>query len=188
LHRFSQIFINKNKSALGALDDSTIQKQATDIVEWLCQNEFQILQTTDNKFTKSLLVQEATRFANFINLEQSHSAFKPTKLEQYFGKKAGTEIKISVQNQNYDIVGIVDRIDEYEDNFTANLLRFRRVKGNPCVEVLGEDWRGSTLSCKFTDFNQFVKGFLSGWYGKKSDPVAGEKHLQNIYNILIRNQ
>ena len=117
LHRFSQIFIQKNKGKLGCLDDEKIKKQTTEIIEWLCKNEFEILQNPENKFTKNLLIQESIRFAEFINLEQSHSKFKPTKLEQYFGAKQGTSIKINVQNENYDIVGIVDRIDEYDDHF-----------------------------------------------------------------------
>lgn len=117
--------------------------------------------------------------------EEFYDALKSYKGKYSLGEKGTFMLDEYCEDNNIEkFIGI----DEYEDNFTANLLRFRRVKGNPCVEVLGEDWHGSTLSCKFTDFNQFVKGFLSRWYGKKSDPVAGEKHLQNIYNILIRNQ
>jgi nucleoside diphosphate kinase len=79
-------------------------------------------------------------------------------------------------------------IDKYEDNFDANLLRVRYKKGNTYLEISGDDWRGKTLIQEITDFDEFVKGFLSRWYGKKSDPEGGKKHLQNIYNILIDNK
>jgi hypothetical protein len=120
-----------------------------------------------------------------VTAEEFYDALKSYKGKYSLGEKGTFMLDEYCKDNNIEqFIGI----DEYEDNFTANLLRFRRVKGNPCVEVLGEDWRGGTLNYKFTDFNQFAKGFLARWYGKNSDPKGAEKHLQNIYNILIDNK
>ncbi|MBQ3494241.1 MAG: PD-(D/E)XK nuclease family protein [Clostridia bacterium] len=115
LHKFCEVFISENKNNLGNLTDEQVESCSKNITERICETEFCSLNKKENKQLKSLLEKESIRFASFINFEQKHSSFKPTMLEKrFFGKDA---IEIFVDDEKYSIIGVVDRIDEYDNNF-----------------------------------------------------------------------
>lgn len=140
------------------------------------------MKTLQQHITERLVV---SKDKQRITLEEFYDALKSYNGKYSLGKKGTFMLDEYCKDNNIEqFIGI----DFNGDNFDANLLRFRRKKGNPYIEVSGEDWRGNTLIQEITDFDEFVKGFLSRWYGKRSDPEGGKKHLQNIYNILIYNK
>ena len=116
LHEFAQLFVDKNKLKLGKLQDSEVEKQSYDIFEYMLSlKEYKIILDEENDVIKDILLSEVTRFAKFVNFEQSISNFKAYKTEYKFG--GNNALSVTVNNQNYTIVGIVDRIDKYENNF-----------------------------------------------------------------------
>ena len=115
LHEFCEMFVNKNKSILGKMTDEQIDENCEKIVENLKNKpNFAIFCDEDNDILLKLLKNEVSRIANFINYEQSVSDFKIFKTEYKFG---GDDLKVCVQNKDYTIVGIVDRLDICDNNF-----------------------------------------------------------------------
>lgn len=56
------------------------------------------------------------------------------------------------------------------------------------IRVLGENQAGKHVSYTYDDFGTFVEEVLDRYGLHRDEPITGEEHLQNIYNILIGKQ
>lgn len=113
LHEFCKIFVD-NAKCLGSLTIQQLDFLVNKTFEKLTNNKYKILNEPENNLTKKILYDEVKRFAEFINFEQSVSAFKVFKTEYKFENE--NALKVEVNNNQYSIVGIVDRIDKYDNN------------------------------------------------------------------------
>lgn len=77
--------------------------------------------------------------------------------------------------------------DENEKDFSADTLMVED-RGGTHIRVLGIDQTGKSVSRAFYDFDTFVEDVLDRYGEHGDDPTTGEEHLQNIYDILIRNK
>jgi nucleoside diphosphate kinase len=76
--------------------------------------------------------------------------------------------------------------DENDNGFAADVLLVED-NGGTHIRVIGENQAGKILNYAFNNFNEFIE--LLDRYGEhRDDPTTGEEHLQNIYDILIKNQ
>lgn len=86
-----------------------------------------------------------------------------------------------------NIDSLFDCLDDDDNVFSADWILVKD-KDGITIEVIGEDERGIDLSYVFDDFDDFVKYVLDRDGDRRIDPITGEEHLQNIYNILIGKQ
>lgn len=116
LHEFCKIFVDKTKNNLGTLTQEQIDFYANKTFDTLLKKpNYKIICDEENNLIEQILKNEVTRFANFLNYEQSCSKFKIFETEYKF--ENSNAIKVEVDSENYSIIGIVDRIDKYNDNF-----------------------------------------------------------------------
>lgn len=119
IHEVAEIFIKENKKQLGKLSEEEVK----DYINICCQNlktnsNYYSLYLDKNKFLLNLVKEECLRFCIFLNYEQTISNFKPIYTEKYFGDNASFKpFIIKVDDIEYKITGIVDRIDFCEDFF-----------------------------------------------------------------------
>ena len=119
-----------------------------------------------------------------INLEDFYDALKSYTGEYKLANINGTfelEKYCKYKNINPGFIAFTTK----EQDFSAAVLMADRVTGTPVIRVLGEDQAGKSLSRGFYDFNEFVEEVLDRNGEHRDDPITGEEHLQNIYNILI---
>lgn len=119
IHEVGEIFVKKNKNQLGLLPKPTIEEKVNKICLQVLQKEaYFAINLEKNKFILKVLKLECIRFCDFLNYEQSNSHFKATLTEQHFGATSKFKpIEIFVKNKKYTISGIIDRVDEFENNF-----------------------------------------------------------------------
>lgn len=116
LHEFAEHFANKSGKKLGSLSAQELDKISTDCFSYLLgKKEYKKLNEEENNVAKQILYNEVVRFAEFVNYEQSKSLFKLYKTEYKFADK--NAITLSVENQDYSIIGVVDRIDKCDNYF-----------------------------------------------------------------------
>jgi hypothetical protein len=194
----------QNTQAIIFVVDSNDRDRITEAREELMKmlNEDEMRNAMHSSDSKENVIRECSLAFNTVNerlhISNDHHIDTSVTAEEFYdalklytGKYRLPKTKGTFMLDDYCEDNNIEKfigIDQYEDNFDANLLRVRYKKGNTYLEISGDDWRGKTLIQEITDFDEFVKGFLSRWYGKKSDPEGGKKHLQNIYNILIDNK
>ena len=115
LHEFAKKFFDFNKSKIGNLTNEEIEKCSAKIYDLLIENKkYQILLDDDNDMVRQILLNEVIRFAKFVNFEQSCSEFKITNAELAFGRNK-EDFCVFVDNEKYSIVGVIDRVDKYQD-------------------------------------------------------------------------
>jgi len=119
IHNIGQKFVNINLNQLGKIEESKIENYVSTIVDEVLKDEiFYSLLLPENKFLLAQLKNECVRFCKFLNFEQSVSNFKPVYTEKYFGKNSEFKpVDIETENGKYFITGIVDRIDQSDENF-----------------------------------------------------------------------
>ncbi len=114
LHEFCKMFVDQNKAQLGTLNDEQISQSVDKICTTLSRkDEYVLLFDEENDFVLRTLKNEMLRFAQFINYEQSVTDFKIKKTEYRFADD--NAIKLTVDNKDYSIIGIVDRVDFMDD-------------------------------------------------------------------------
>lgn len=72
-----------------------------------------------------------------------------------------------------------------DEDFSVDTLMADDVRGTKRIMVLGSNQAGKLLSRGYYDFNKFVEEVLDRNGEHHDDPITGEEHLENIYNILI---
>ena len=77
--------------------------------------------------------------------------------------------------------------DENDRDFSADTLMVED-RGGTHIRVLGINQTGKSASRAFDDFDVFVEDVLDRYGEHGDDPITGEEHLQNIYDILIGKQ
>lgn len=101
------------------------------------QNKFEKLFKDFNNVSLQVLKSESERLCKHLLAYSQKSAFKPKFLEVYFGKQAKFTLK--VLGQDFSVVGIVDRVDEWQNN--AVVIDYKTgdsIKGNNVELFYGE--------------------------------------------------
>lgn len=80
-------------------------------------DKFYKLKIKENKDIKHLLKRESVRFCCHLFLTQTISKFKPEFTEARFGSQKFPAYKFKVRDKEINLVGVVDRIDTYQDMF-----------------------------------------------------------------------
>lgn len=115
LHEFAKKFFDFSKNKIGELSENEIEDVSKKIFNSLiANNKYGLLLDEDNDMVRQILLNEVIRFATFVNYEQNCSDFKITKAEFAFGKN-NNDFSVVVDNEKYTIVGVIDRIDKYQD-------------------------------------------------------------------------
>ena len=104
------------------------------------------------------------------------------KLENIYGSFSLEEYR---KDNNIDPSFVC--IDENENDFVADVLLVED-NGGTHIRVIGENQAGKHLNYAFNNFDDFIEEVLDRHGEHHDDPTTGVEHLQNIYDILIRNQ
>lgn len=116
LHEFAEIFARFYKDKLGKLTKQELSKNTNYCFnKLLSKNEYKKLNDEQNSEVKQILFNEVLRFAEFLNYEQSKTDFKVYKTEHRFGDD--NKITLTVDNKDYSLIGVVDRIDKCGEYF-----------------------------------------------------------------------
>lgn len=113
-------------------------------------------------------------------------------LEKYTGEYKLGKINGTFSLEKYCNVNKIDPgffcFDENENDFSADALMVESPRQyGTRIRVLGEDQTHKSVSRALNNFDEFIE--LLDRYGEHGDdPTTGEEHLQNIYDILIRNK
>lgn len=111
LHDFCNLIVRMGSKKLGTYDDKTLGLEIEKCFSKLVNSEkYSILKDDENAFVCKLLKNEVKRFGTFLNYEQKCSDFKIFKTEYKFDNS----LCVNLNNENYSIVGIVDRVDKYD--------------------------------------------------------------------------
>lgn len=113
-------------------------------------------------------------------------------LEKYTGEYKLGRLKGTFSLKKYCDINDIDPsfvcIGENEEYvFSADTILVENIDGRRIV-VLGYDQVGSSVNRAFDDFDDFVEEVLNRFGEHHDDPITGEEHFQNIYNILIDNK
>lgn len=111
-------------------------------------------------------------------------------LKSYTGEYKLGNINSTFSLESYRKANNIDPafvcIDDNEKDFCADVLMVESPRQyGTRIRVLGEDQAGNSLSYAFNDFDVFVEEVLDRNGEHHDDPITGEEHLENIYNILI---
>ena len=111
LHKIAEEFLsNQNTYVLN--DD--VEKSVEEIFEGLKnQPHLEKVFYEENAVSLEILKDEALRFCTFLKSTQTKSNYKPKFLEVYFGKTQ--KFSLSVRGEDFSLVGIVDRVDVFND-------------------------------------------------------------------------
>jgi hypothetical protein len=77
--------------------------------------------------------------------------------------------------------------DKYGNIFVAEWLMVQD-KRIGRIRTFGEYKKNKMIGHAFNDFDDFIEKLLDRNGEHNDDPTTGEEHLQNIYDILIRNK
>lgn len=113
-------------------------------------------------------------------------------LEKYTGEYKLGRLKGTFSLKKYCKINDIDPsfvcIGENEEYvFSADTILVENIDGRRIV-VLGYDQVGDSVNRAFDDFDDFVEEVLNRFGEHHDDPITGEEHFQNIYNILIDNK
>lgn len=121
----------------------------------------------------------------YITAEDFYNALKSYTGDYKLGKINSTFSLESYRKANNIDPSFVCTDDNGKD-FCADVLMVENPRQyGTRIRVLGEDQAGDSLSYAFNDFDNFVEEVLDRNGEHHDDPISGEEHLQNIYNILI---
>ncbi len=114
LHDFCNNLAKSSKGNLGKLEEQQLNTLIDDTYENLLKNpKYFLLSDDENDMVKKILKSEVHRFGQFLNYEQKVSDFKIYKTEYKFDG----DITLTVDEKDYSIVGIVDRVDKFDQYF-----------------------------------------------------------------------
>lgn len=107
-------------------------------------------------------------------------------LKSYNGgyKISNCTFDLSSYCENNSIEPRFNCFDENENDFPIDWIIVEDKNGIN-ITAVGENQAGKGLSYTFDDFDDFVEEVLNRNGEHQDDPISGEEHLQNIYNILI---
>lgn len=113
-------------------------------------------------------------------------------LEKYTGEYKLGRINYTFNLKKYCEINNIEPsfvcIGENEEYvFGADVLMVDHIDGRHIV-VLGDNQAGDSENRIFDDFDVFVEEVLNRNGDHTDDPITGEEHLRNIYNILIGKQ
>lgn len=119
IHEVCEKFVKQNKANLGKMTDEEIENSAIAICNSiLAKDDFYMLRLEENIFILELIKKEAKRLCKFLNYEQSVSKFKVKYEEKRFSSFSDFKpLEIEVDGKTYFVGGIIDRIDECENDF-----------------------------------------------------------------------
>ncbi len=114
LHEFCNILSKNAKGRLGEFNDDELNSMVEEIFDSLIKSpKYWLLNDDENDMVKKILKNEVFRFGQFLNYEQRVSDFKIYKTELKFDG----DIVLRIDDKNYSVVGIVDRVDKYGDTY-----------------------------------------------------------------------
>jgi hypothetical protein len=113
-------------------------------------------------------------------------------LEKYTGEYKLGRINYTFSLKKYCEINDIDPsfvcIAENEEYvFSADVIMVDHIDGRHIV-VLGANQVGDSENRVFEEFDDFVEQVLNRFGEHHDDPITGEEHLKNIYNILIENK
>lgn len=134
LHDFCNYFVKRMGASLGKIDGDTLEKQIDEVFEKLVNSDkYFLLRDDENDMVLEILKREVHRFGNFLNYEQQVSDFKIYKTEFKFD----SDLKVKIDDKDYSIVGIVDRVDKYDNFYTViDYKTGSQAKGNAQISNL----------------------------------------------------
>jgi hypothetical protein len=135
-----------------------------------CVNERLVLSKTKQGITPEDFYNALKLYTGKYKLENIYGSFS---LEEY--------------HKDNDIDPGFFCFDENDNDFAADVLLVED-SGGTHIRVIGENQAGKILSRAFDDFDVFVEDVLDRYGEHRDDTTTGEEHLQNIYDILIKNQ
>ena len=116
LHEFCKYFVDYIKENNIENDEQIIKIVDKVFSKLTNKKDYSYFNDKENLYTKEILYNEVKRFATFMCFEQKISNFKMFKTEFKFGDNSD-DLCVYVNNEKYSIVGIVDRIDKYDNYF-----------------------------------------------------------------------
>ena len=112
-------------------------------------------------------------------------------LETYTGEYRLVRIDGTFSLEKYCKVNDIDPsfvcIDRNENVFGAEAIMVDN-RDNRCIIVRGDNQVGVSVIRVFHNFDDFITVVLDRFGEHHDDPITGEEHLENIYNIMIGKQ
>lgn len=112
-------------------------------------------------------------------------------LETYTGEYKLGRIDGTFNLEKYCKVNDIDPlfvcIDRNENVFGAEVIMVDNIDDR-CIIVRGDNQVGESVIRVFHNFDDFITVVLDRFGEHHDDPITGEEHLRNIYNILVDNK
>ena len=121
-----------------------------------------------------------------IKPEEFYNALKTYTGEYRLGRLKGT-FSLKKYCENNDIDPSFVCIDRNENVFGAEAIMVDNID-NRCIIVRGDNQVGVSVIRVFHNFDDFITVVLDRFGEHHDDPITGEEHLENIYNIMIGKQ
>ncbi len=134
LHYICENFVKNNGEKLILLEVNEIKNQIKELFEKIITEKsfLKFSLTEENKMIFKYLLFEATNLAIAIVNQQKKSKFMPVGVEKRF------ESKNFFEELNFDLTGVIDRIDTYKNKFRIIDYKSGMVKVNEKTVVIGK--------------------------------------------------
>lgn len=121
-----------------------------------------------------------------ITPDDFYDALETYTGEYRLGRIDGTfSLEKYCKNNNIDPSFVC--IDRNENVFGAEAIMVDNID-NRCIIVRGDNQVGVSVIRVFHNFDDFITVVLDRFGEHHDDPITGEEHLENIYNIMIGKQ
>lgn len=92
-----------------------------------------------NKISFNIIKEESLRLCEYLFITSQKSKFQPKFLEVFFGGDNTEKLSLKVRDENFEVVGVVDRVDVYENMFVViDYKSGSSTKGNNSELFYGE--------------------------------------------------
>lgn len=118
LHKVAQEFLEPENNYINLIEEDKLKlnKIVDKIIEKLEKNNlFSKFLLKINNYPYNIVKKECYRLCNYFYLTSFKTKFKPKYLEVYFDNNSYSKISLNVNDEEFNLVGVIDRVDEYKN-------------------------------------------------------------------------